>query len=452
MAMTERLPRLTKLIYGSGDTGFSLTTTIVAAYFAIFLTDVVGMAPAVAAAAIFIGRSWDYVNDPLIGYISDRTRSRWGRRRPFLLFGALPFALAFTLMWWKPPFHGIGLAAWYAGAYLLFDTAATFVYMPYFALTPELTSDYDERTSLTSYRMFFSILGSLAAFTVPLAIIGAFRPENSDKILLNGAIFGLIAAIPLLLVFLTARERKDHAEAERPRLISSLKAAVKNKPFVFGLGIYLFTWVAVDIMQTILLYFIKWCVDKEGQSDLIMGSIFIAAMLSLPLWNLIARRWGKRHAYIVGISFWAAVQLVLITLGPSSSLAGILVLCVLAGVGVGAAHVLPWSILPDAVEWDEWKTGQRHEGTFYSLVTLAQKAASSIAIPLALLLLGIFGYSGAAATQPPSAVFAIRLITGPIPAVMLGLGIVCAALYPLSRKMHATILEELEQRRGKRPS
>jgi GPH family glycoside/pentoside/hexuronide:cation symporter len=201
MAMTEHLPRLTKLIYGSGDTGFSLTTTIVAAYFAVFLTDVVGMAPAVAAAAIFIGRSWDYVNDPLIGYISDRTRSRWGRRRPFLLFGALPFALAFTLMWWKPPFHGFGLAAWYAGAYLLFDTAATFVYMPYFALTPELTSDYDERTSLTSYRMFFSILGSLAAFTVPLAIIGAFRPENSSKILLNGAIFGLIAAIPLLLVF-----------------------------------------------------------------------------------------------------------------------------------------------------------------------------------------------------------------------------------------------------------
>jgi glycoside/pentoside/hexuronide:cation symporter, GPH family len=295
--------------------------------------------------------------------------------------------------------------------------------------------------------MFFSILGSLAAFTVPLAIVRAFRPENAGRVLANGILFGAVAAVPLLLVFATTREKQEHAEAERPRILASLKAALGNKPFVFGLGIYLFTWVAMDIMQTILLYFLTWCVRRQGQSDLIMGSIFVTAILSLPLWSFLARRWNKRGAYIVGVAFWAAVQLVLITLGPSSSLAGILALCVLAGVGVGAAHVLPWSILPDAVEWDEWKTGQRHEGTFYSLVTLAQKVASSIAIPLALLLLGIFGYQGSAASQPASALFAIRLITGPIPAVLLCAGIACAALYPLSRGSYLAILRELEERR-----
>src|SRR5512138_2602068 len=163
--MQNRLRWHTKLLYGSGDTGFSLTSTIIAAYFAIFLTDVVGIAPATVAIAIFIGRSWDYFNDPLIGYLSDRTRSRWGRRRPFLLFGALPFALFFAMMWYRPAIQGeVGLAIYYAAAYVLFESAATFVYMPYFALTPELTSNYDERTSLTSYRMFFSILGSLVAF------------------------------------------------------------------------------------------------------------------------------------------------------------------------------------------------------------------------------------------------------------------------------------------------
>ncbi len=145
--MQDRLNRRTKLIYGFGDTGFSLTTTIIAAYFAIFLTDVVGISPGVAAIAIFVGRSWDYINDPLIGHISDRTRSRWGRRRPFLLFGALPFALAFLLLWLRPPFESQTLlAVYYAIAYVLFDSAATFVYMPYYALTPELTSNYDERT------------------------------------------------------------------------------------------------------------------------------------------------------------------------------------------------------------------------------------------------------------------------------------------------------------------
>ena len=139
----------------------------------------------------------------------------------------------------------------------------------------------------------------------------------------------------------------------------------------------------------------------------------------------------------------------LITIGPRSSLVELIILCVLAGIGVGAAHVLPWSILPDAVEWDEWKTGERHEGTFYSLVTLAQKVASSVAIPLALLLLGRFGYVGTAASQPARTILAIRLITGPIPAALLCLGIVCAVFYPINRKLHDQIVRELEERKAR---
>jgi len=437
-------------LYGSGDTGFSLTTTIIGAYFAIFLTDVVGISPGVAAAAIFIGRSWDYVNDPLIGHISDRTRTRWGRRRPFLLFGALPFALAFAMLWWRPPWEKeLALAVYYAVAYVVFDASATFVYMPYYALTPELTLDYDERTALTSYRMFFSILASLVAFTIPLTIVGTFAPENATRVLAMGLIFGLASALPLLLTFFGTRERQVYMEQERPTLIQSLRAAMKNRPFVFGMAVFLLTWVSVDVIQSTLLYFIKYIAQREAESDLIMAAIFVTAIFALPFWEWASRRWSKRWAYVAGIAFWAVVQLVLITVSASTGITFVLLLCVLAGIGVAAAHVLPWAMIPDAIEWGEWQTGERHEGMFYSLVTLMKKVASSIAIPLALLLLEVTGYVPNSARQPANALLGIRIVVGPIPAVLLCAGILFAILYPLSRERYVQVVQELESRRTK---
>jgi GPH family glycoside/pentoside/hexuronide:cation symporter len=443
-----RLSWKTKLLYGCGDTGFSLTSTLIGAYLAIFLTDVAGLAPGLAAAALFIGRTWDYLNDPMVGYLSDRTRTRWGRRRPYLLFGALPFGLAFVLLWWRPPLHtALALTIYYALAYLVYDAASTFVGMPYLALTPELSADYDERTSLTSYRMFFSIFASLLSFTVPLLLIGAFRPENSRRVLLTGLLFGLASAVPLFLVFAGTRERREFSEARPPRLRESLKSVVSNRPFRLGMGIYVFTWIAVDLVQAIILYFLKYCVRRESQGDLILGAIFVAALPSLPLWNWLSRKWDKRVAFIVGVSFWTAVQLVIVSLGPSTPLAVLLGLCVLAGFGVGAAHVLPWSILPDAIEYNELKTGVRQEGTFYSVVTLAQKVASSISVPLCLLLLQLSGYRANQPEQSLATTRAIRLLMGVLPGVLLGLGTFCAARYPLGRADFARIAEEVERRR-----
>ncbi len=446
----HRLSATKRWLYGAGDLGFSLTTTIIAAYFAIFLTDVVGVTARVAAAAIFVGLTWDYLNDPLIGYITDRTRTRWGRRRPFLLFAALPLALAFTLMWWRPPLQGdLPLAIYYAAAYVLFETAATFAYIPYYALTPELTADYDERTSLTATRMFFSIVGSLVAFTVPLMIADGFRPEHAGRVLLMGAVFGLASALPLLLVFATVTERPELMAQAQPSVRASVRAAFRNRPFLFGLGIYLFTWVTMSIVQAILLFFIKYVVKQEGQSDLIMATIFVVAMLALPLWQWTSRRLNKRRAYVAGIAFWAAVQLVLASLSPATPLPLILGLCVLAGIGVSAAHVLPWSIIPDAIEWGEFHTGERHEGMFYSLITLAQKVAASAAVPLALLVLDITGYIPNSATQPAAAVTGIRIVAGPIPAALLCLGIVFALLYPMGREDYAAIAAQVEARRSR---
>lgn len=447
--MSDRLSRRTKLLYGAGDTGFSLTGTILGAYFLIFLTDVVGIPPGIAATAIFIGRNWDYINDPLFGHLSDRTRTRWGRRRPFLLFGGLPYAAAFAMLWWRPPWEGsTALAVYYAVAYVVYDAAATLIYMPYFALTPELTSDYDERTSLTTYRMFFSILGSLLAFTIPLLIIGTFNPENAPRVLTMGVIFGFTAALPLFLVFFGTRERQEYMQQERPNLLKSLRAALKNRPFVFALVIFMLTWVAVEILQATLLFFIKYVVQRESQNDLIMATIFVTAIFALPIWDRVARRWSKRWAYVTGIAFWAVVQIAMITLNTSTGLPLIIFMCVLAGIGVAAAHVLPWAIIPDAIEWGELQTGERHEGMFYSLVTLMHKVVTSLAILAVGLVLEFTGYAPNAAQQSPSALLGIRVVIGPIPAALLCFGILFAILYPLGRKRYAQVVQELEARRA----
>jgi GPH family glycoside/pentoside/hexuronide:cation symporter len=152
-------------------------------------------------------------------------------------------------------------------------------------------------------------------------------------------------------------------------------------------------------------------------------------------------------AYIIGISFLAVVLMVLASLNPQTGMPLIMTLCVLAGIGVSAMHVMPWAIIPDAIEYGELKTGKRNEGMFYSLITLAQKIASSIAVPLALLVLQFSGYMTDGSAQPESAIFGIRIIAGPIPAVALGLAILFTALFPLGRDDYKEINRQLEERR-----
>ncbi|NLD45026.1 MAG: MFS transporter [Chloroflexi bacterium] len=443
-ASDERLSLRTKVLYGLGDTGFSLTSTLIGVFFLLFLTDVVGLRPALAGLAIFVAKQWDWINDPLVGYISDRTRSRWGRRRPFLLFGAIPFAVVFALMWWRPPIASqSGLAVYYGGVYVLYDTIATFVYMPYFALTPELTLDYDERTALTTYRMAFSIIGSLITFIVPWMIIGSFRPENSSRVLLNGILFAVLSALPLLGTFAGTRERPDLAAASQPGLRNSLRAALGNRPFRMVAALYLLTWLTVSVVQAVLLYFLKYWLGMEGQSDTIFAVIFVTALVVLPFWQWASRRTEKRQAYMYGIGFWAAVQILLGLVRPGAPVGLILGLGALAGIGVSAAHVLPWSMIPDTIEWGQAETGSRHEGMFYSLVMLAEKAAAGLALFLVGVALDWAGYVPNATQQAPSALTAIRALTGPLPALLLCGGILLAVRFPLGRAQHLALRERL---------
>ena len=444
---TEKLSLRTKLMYGVGDAGINLADTMVGLLFAIFLTDVVGLRPGLAALAVFIGRTSDYLNDPLVGYISDRTRTRWGRRRPFLLIGAIPFAIAYAMLWWLPPIASqTGLAIYYGIAFVLYDTTATILYMPYFALTPELTSDYDERTTLTTYRMAFSIVGAMIAYVGPLAIIGAMVPENMSTITAVGLGVAILSILPMVAVFFGTQERPEFQAQEQPSIKESISAAFKNRPFVYAMGIFLLTWAALDIVQTTLLYFLKHRMNLAEQGDLVFGLLFVAALISLPVWEWSARRWDKQKAYTGGMVVFAISVVGLGFLNPAWGLTPVLILGATAGIGLGAIQVLTWAMIPDTIEWDELQTGQRHEGMYYSLVTLFRKIAASLSLPLVLLILEWTGYVSTAETQPRSAIIGIQALIGPIPAVLVITGIIFAMIYPLTRSRYAEIRAQLAER------
>jgi glycoside/pentoside/hexuronide:cation symporter, GPH family len=452
-AIQDKLSRLTKFLYGISDFSFAFTDTTMQVLFAIYMTDVVGLSLSNAALVILIGRVWDAIDDPVFGFVTDKTRTRWGRRRPYLLFGAIPFALTFVMLWYRPPTdNAILLTVYYTAAYFLYDTFYTMITMPFFALTPELTQDYDERTSLTMYRMAFSIIGSLAAFTIPLLIIGKMHPENAPKVMTMGLIFGAICAIPPILAFFGTTEKPEYYEQSQPSIRDSIKAVSKNRAFLFAAWIFLFTWTAADVIQTFILYFLKYRMNMEDQSDTILATIFVTALVFLPLWNWISEKTDKRKAYVVGMIFLSAVMCALIFLDPGVGLPVVLGISFLAGIGVSAIHVLTWSIIPDAVEVDELTTGQRHEGIFYSLATFFKKIASAVLIPTTLLVLQWSGYVSNATNQTPSAITAIRVLMGPTPALLLLAGIVFAAFYPLSRLSHAQTRAEIAARHEASPA
>jgi GPH family glycoside/pentoside/hexuronide:cation symporter len=179
-----------------------------------------------------------------------------------------------------------------------------------------------------------------------------------------------------------------------------------------------------------------------------MATIFVVAMFALPIWNWVSQRWSKRFAYMYGIAFWAVVQLVLVMMTPATPLRLILILCAMAGIGVAAAHVLPWAILPDAIEWYEHQTGERHEGMFYSVTTLARKITSAVSVPLIGPILELTGYQPNVAQQSAEAVRGIKMVIGPIPAILLGLGIFIAYKYPLDRAQFLEIIEDLKNRKA----
>ncbi|HXF60947.1 MAG TPA: MFS transporter, partial [Caldilineaceae bacterium] len=440
--------------YGSGDLGTAISAALRGFFLLAFLTDVARLNPALAGSILLVNRVWDAVNDPVIGWLSDRTVTRWGRRRPWLLIGALPFGLTFFLLWVVPPFETTGKALYYLVISLLLDTAYTVVNVPYTALTPELTRDYDERTSLNSYRFAFSVGGALVSAVLHPIIVGQFTDARTGY-LVSGLIWAVVSTLSCFIVFAFTRERPETLE-QRPDhaipLRAQIRIALANRPYRFVIGIYLSSWLALQLVSAVLVYYLTYYMGAPERIPVTLLAVQGTSFVFLFVWSAVSRRLEKRQVYLMGGLLWLVVQIALFGLRPDDA-ALVIPLAMLAGAGVAVAYLIPWAMMPDIIELDELETGQRREGIFYGFMVFLQKAGIGAAIWLLGVALAAAGYITPSdampqPVQPDSALWAIRLFIGPVPALVLAGGLILAYFYPITRDVHRRMLAALAERRA----
>lgn len=449
----------TKAAYAMGDFGGAIPGCMQVFFLLFFLTNIAGLDAGLAGSVLLIGKGWDAISDPLIGWLSDRTQSRWGRRYPWMIAGSIPLGICFFLHWVVPPVSGWLLFGYYGLITILFYTAFTAVFLPLGALAAELTQDYDERTSLISFQSAFKIGGSLFALVLAQILFSLFESPQWRYPLL-GVLGGLMAIISVYICVLGTRKRYFKQEAKRleisrpPSLpfLQQIRIAFSNRPFLYAIGIYLCSWLGVQVTVAILPYFI---VDYMRLADRHLTQMALlvqgVSLLGMAFWSAIAQKVDKKTVYCLGIPFTmlAGVGLFMLQPGQVLTMYG---LGAIAGFGIATAHLVPWSILPDVVDLDELNTGQRREGIFYSFMVMLQK----LGIALSLFIVGqILSHAGLLATagsekaisQPESVLWAIRLMVGPIPIAFLSMGLLLAYCYPITRTVHGAIRLQLQQRR-----
>jgi glycoside/pentoside/hexuronide:cation symporter, GPH family len=443
---THRLTLQNKLAFGFGDTGAAISAGVNGFYLNAFLLDVAGLRPGVVAVIFFIAQIWDALNDPLIGSLSDRTRSRFGRRRSWLLFGAVPFGAAFFLHWLVPPLEASGLFWYYLVIALLLRTAFTAVNVPYTAMTPEMTDDYDERTELNSYRFSFSIIGGMIAIVAHPYIVGAFGSTFTGHAVSAG-VWGFFIALSALVCFAGTFEAPNKNEVSSDFSYTEMLTLVfKNRPFLLVTGIYLLSWLTLQFVQQFLLLFVRYTMDSEDKFPIYILILQLTAFIFLAIWAQISRRIGKKQTYVIGATIWIVAMICVYFVQAGQDVL-LYPLIFAAGIGVSTAYLTPWSMLPDVIDYDELQTGQRREGIYYGLFAFLQQAGISLGVALGNFGLQAAGYinpvEGVIVTQPASVLLVLRLIVSFIPALMLAISIPIALAYPITRERHAEIQAEI---------
>jgi len=454
----------TKIGFALGDVYGGGSGVVIGMFYLYFLTDVVRLPAGLAGTLLLVSKIWDAVIDPPLGFITDRTKSRWGRRRPYFLFG-MPLVFASFLLLWIP--LGVeSTTAKFAFAligYLFATAVSSAVMIPYNSLASELTSSYVERSSLTQVRMVVSVLSSLVCAVVPDLIVKGFAdPRRGFPAM--GAIIGLFFALPYIFTFAWTKERPEFA-AEAPAL--DLKRLFVE-PWKLGsfrklLGMYLFGQMTLDLVMAAMVYYCAYYLRREGLTTPLMGALLVAQLVGVPLFTAVAKRSSKRASYVASSLVRLAASALLWFVARDSQAVWLFVLAAAMGLGTSGSIVMIYSMLADLPDADELFSGERREGMYFGLVSFLRQVSSAIALFFLSQAIALSGYlppaekliEGAAVLvkqeQPDSFLAAIRVFFAFTPVATVILCLAFAARYRLSPAVHGRLVTLLEARHEGKP-
>ncbi len=469
LVKARKIPLFDKVGYGTGNMTYGIIFQMIGTYIVFYATAVLGIPGGVIGTVVSLTVLWDAVSDPMMGYISDITRSkRYGRRHIYILIGTLSMAVFNFFLWDVDP-------AWpqmvkylmvFAGLFLV-RTALTIFLTPFTALGAELTSDYDERTSIQGIRMIFFILGLMGATVMGFLLFFNPTPEypvgqlNPNAYRNMGLTVSIIALISGLVSYFTTKKyipdlpvfTKDKMEVSGLKnLISSFKLAMMNRQYRFIVMAYLFTNIATAIISAIGIHVFTYTFSLNNtQIGIVFGSLFGVSILSQPVWVKISEKIDKKPAAVLGILFSIAGSLVFFVLVMlrehiQGQISFLILFAVITGFGAGALFSLPFSMIADTIDFDELQTGKRMEGVYYGTLTLFYKFSQSIAIFMLGILLDIVKFDSSVDKQPESTILALGLTLSIGSIIVLSLAGISYSKYSLNKSSISKVQENIRNK------
>jgi glycoside/pentoside/hexuronide:cation symporter, GPH family len=435
-----------KIGYGLGDTASHFVWDMVGFWILIFYTDTFGISAAAAGLIMLIARVWDMVSDPLMGIIADRTNTRWGKFRPYLLWMALPYSVLAVLTFTTPDFGPTGKVIYAGVTYFLLMTVFTAINLPYSSLGAVMTSNSYERTGLNSYRFIFAFVGQFIVTGTALYLANYFgRGNMAQGYQYTLTLFAVISFVLFMITFKTTKERVQPPRDQKQNLKQDLKNLFKNRPWVILFFVGIISFVMFAMQNLSIAYYFKYYIGKEESVQLFNVIGTVALILGIPLSKPLAERFGKRNVYIAS-SLISGLFFILLYLPGADNIYAVYILNILAKFAYAPAVPLLWTMLADTADYSEWKFGRRATGLVFSAATFAQKAGWGLGGALAGWLLALYHFVPNVA-QTAASLTGIKLMISVFPGVLYMSCAILLYYYAIDHKTCLQMQEYLDQKR-----